>query len=133
MKQKVLAYIYRDSSKSELLVFDHVKFTEVSPQVVGGTLEKGETPKLAVVREVFEEAGIKVVNPKLVGSFPFYRSDIDQQQVRHVFEFISHELPSSWTHTVSSGEEDEGLEFHFHWLNVEEAKKRLVADMGAYL
>jgi 8-oxo-dGTP pyrophosphatase MutT (NUDIX family) len=133
MKQKVLAYIYRDSSRSELLVFDHLNFPEVSPQVVGGSLEQGETPESAVMREVFEEAGIKVENPKLVGSFPFFRSDISQQQVRHVFEFISRDLPSRWTHTVSSGEEDEGLEFHFQWLKVEEAKKRLVADLGAYL
>lgn len=74
MNQKVLAYIYRDSFKKELLVFEHCKYPEVSPQVIGGTLDFEESPESAVVREVFEEAGIKVENPKLVGSFLYYRA-----------------------------------------------------------
>jgi 8-oxo-dGTP pyrophosphatase MutT (NUDIX family) len=129
---KVLAYIYRDSTKREILVFDQHKYPEVSPQVVAGTLDNNETPEVAAVREVFEEAGLNVENPKLVGSFPFFRPDINQHQIRHVFEFISHDLPNSWTHIVSSGEEDKGMEFHFYWLQVAEAKKRLVAEMGTY-
>jgi 8-oxo-dGTP pyrophosphatase MutT (NUDIX family) len=133
MKQKILAYIYRDSFKQELLVFDHCKYPEVSPQVIGGTIDIDESPEDAVIREVFEEAGIKVENPKLVGSFLYYRADIKQHQMRHVFEFISSELPSSWTHNVSSGEEDKGMEFHFYWSKVENARKLLVADMGTYL
>lgn len=53
--------------------------------------------------------------------------------MRHVFEFISSELPSNWTHIVSSGEEDKGMVFHFYWLRVEEVRKHLVASKGTYL
>lgn len=133
MKQKILAYIYKDSSKRELLVFDHCKHPEVSPQVIGGSLDFGESSEAAVVREVYEEAGIKIENPKLIGSFPYYRADIDQKQIRHVFEIISNGLSNEWTHIVSSGEEDEGMEFRFYWLRIEDAREHLVADMGIYL
>jgi 8-oxo-dGTP pyrophosphatase MutT (NUDIX family) len=133
LKQKVLAYIYRDHSKAELLVFDHVKYAEVSPQVVGGTVEQNESPEDAIVREVFEEGGLKFNNPKFIGAFPYFRADINQQQVRHVFEFISKELPNHWMHTVSSGADDKGMSFRFYWLSVSKAKSLLVADMGAYL
>ncbi len=133
MKQKILAYIYRDSTRSELLVFDHSLNPEMSPQVIGGSIETDETPEKAVLREVYEEAGIWVENPKLLGSFPFLREDINQLQMRHVFEFVLSDLPTKWSHIVTSGEEDKGLEFHYYWLKVEDARARLISDMGTYL
>ena len=46
--EKVYAYI---TSENQLLVFKHVDFPEAGIQVPGGTLDAGETPKAAVLRE----------------------------------------------------------------------------------
>ena len=37
----------------------------------GGRMEKGENPEGSVVREVFEETGIKITEPKFVGILEF--------------------------------------------------------------
>ena len=54
MNPKVVAYI---TAGRRLLVFEHVRFTEARVQVVQGTVEGGETPKDAVMREAEEETG----------------------------------------------------------------------------
>ena len=42
-------------------------------------------------------------------------------------------LPDSWSHQVSSNDQDHNEVFHFYWLPIEEAKKRLVSEQGRYL
>ena len=53
---KVYAYI---THANKLLVFKHVDFPEAGIQVPAGTMDAGETPEMAVMREVFEETGLK--------------------------------------------------------------------------
>lgn len=53
--RKVLAYITRGD---ELLVFTHPASPEAGIQVPGGTIEDGESPEAAVLREAFEETGL---------------------------------------------------------------------------
>src|SRR6185437_14423165 len=53
--QKVLAYITWDD---KLLVFSHPDFPEAGIQVPAGTIESGEEPAVAVLREAFEETGL---------------------------------------------------------------------------
>lgn len=134
MKQKVLAYIFRhNGDQKELLVFDHVAYPEVSPQVIGGTVDQSESPEAAVIREIFEESGVSLALQGKIGEFEYYREDIDELQLRHVFSFETNGLKDSWTHVVSAGVEDSGLEFYFYWLPLEIAKKTLVGNMGDYL
>ena len=47
-RNKVFAYIIRGE---HLLVFRHVDFPEAGIQIPGGTMEGGEDPALAVLRE----------------------------------------------------------------------------------
>ena len=49
--KKVYAYITR---ADRLLVFRHVDFPEAGVQVPGGTMDAGETPEGAVLREAAE-------------------------------------------------------------------------------
>ena len=55
---KVLAYITRGD---ELLVFRHRYFPEAGLQVPAGTVEEGESPHDAVLREAYEESGLQQV------------------------------------------------------------------------
>lgn len=55
LKQKVYAYI---TCGSRLLVFEHPHVPEAGIQVPGGTVEAGELPEAAVLREAHEETGL---------------------------------------------------------------------------
>ena len=56
---------------------------------LGGKFEPGETPEECAVREVLEESGLKIANPKLKGilSFPGFSNDEDW----YAFVFLIHE------------------------------------------
>ena len=55
VKQKVFAYI---THNQHLLVFNHPFASEAGIQVPVGTIEEGEHPETAVLREAFEETGL---------------------------------------------------------------------------
>jgi 8-oxo-dGTP diphosphatase len=46
-----------------------------------GTMEHGETPQEAVLREVMEETGLQVEIMGLVGAFHFYRGPLKEESV----------------------------------------------------
>ena len=52
---KVVAYI---TFERRLLVFEHVRIPEAGVQIVQGTVEEGEAPEGAVMREAEEETGL---------------------------------------------------------------------------
>ena len=61
---KVFAYI---THGTRLLVFDHVDFPEDAPQVPAGTRPDDEDPEAAVLREAWEETGIRPEDVEVVG------------------------------------------------------------------
>jgi 8-oxo-dGTP diphosphatase len=46
---------------------------------LGGKFNAGESPEECVIREVFEESGLTIQNPKLCGfmTFPGFKDDVD--------------------------------------------------------
>lgn len=57
MIEKVTAFILRDTGDDrELLIFKH---PTAGLQVPAGTIEPGESPEQAVIREVYEETGLR--------------------------------------------------------------------------
>jgi 8-oxo-dGTP pyrophosphatase MutT (NUDIX family) len=54
-RHKVYAYITRGD---QLLVFRHIDFPGAGIQTPGGTIEEGEEPEDAVLREAVEETGL---------------------------------------------------------------------------
>jgi len=115
---KALAYVVKDG---KLLAFRHVDFSfeEVGLQVPGGTIEPGETPEVAVLRELKEETGydcFEIVKKLGVDTYDIspYRYEI---QERHIFLVRpTAPLPDRWL----SQEEHEGTrpptKFENFWL-----------------
>ncbi len=134
-KKKVLAYIFRmNNGTKELLVFDHRGVPEVNPQVPAGTVDSGEKPRDAVLREVYEETGLKLTSFDFsLGQYDYHPQDLEQLHRRSIYIFNIQESRDEWRHIVSTGEEDKGMKFDFYWLPVEKARKTLVAKMGDYL
>ncbi|HYF78640.1 MAG TPA: NUDIX domain-containing protein [Symbiobacteriaceae bacterium] len=135
MREKVLAYVTREAGgQLELLVFDHVDFPEAGTQVPGGSIDPGETPDQAVLRETHEESGLTDVPiVKYLGCFPAAPVEV-QVLHRHVYHLAATKaLPDRWEHVVSSGTDDKGLRFRFHWIPVTEAVAGLIGQQGIYV
>ena len=86
---KVYAYITR---QEQLLVFRHVDFLEVGIQVPGGTVEEGEPPDVAVMREASEETSLEGLRPaSYLGEFKWRSSGIGHRNF-HLRQFYHNEL-----------------------------------------
>lgn len=132
-KDKVVAYIIRQKGiRTELLVFDHDKVhSEAGTQVPAGTVDANENFEEALLREIVEEAGIQ--NLKIVekiDQYTFFRETHGCFNRRHIFTLqSSEELPDRWTHTVTGHGIDQNLNFHYYWIDIEEAKGKLSARL----
>ena len=73
-----LCYVKRDSHT--LMVYRNKKANDIHEgkwNGLGGKFEAGETPEECVIREIFEESGLSIYNPKLCGLliFPNFKGD----------------------------------------------------------
>ncbi len=131
-KRKAVVYALRErAGRREVLVFDHAKFPEVSPQVPSGSVERGEDVLDGALREFIEESGARLENKlKFVGSYVFYKPHVDRFQERFHFIVEAGNLPDHWTHFVTGEGSDRNLEFRYYWLDVREAAAKLQIGLG---
>ncbi len=93
MKLATLCYV-RDAKNLTTLMLHRVKkendMHEGKWNGLGGKFEDGETPEECVIREVLEESGLSISNPKLQGfiTFPAF----DQFEDWYVFVFTADEF-----------------------------------------
>ena len=81
----------------------------------GGHVEKGESFTDAVIREVFEETGLKISSPKICGIKDWMRKD----GTRYMVLFYK---TDKFEGTVTSSDEGE-----VYWIELEEMKQKKLA------
>ena len=114
--EKVGAFVIRRSPNgaAKLLLFSHVDHPAAPIQIPGGTIDPGETPDEALLRELKEESGLE--------GLPILRkigiSEVPWNDVllrRHCYLLDGTGLPDTWNHAVTGGGEDQGLTFAYAW------------------
>ncbi len=136
IRDKALAYVLREAASGpEVLVFEHEGRPQAGMQVPAGTVDAGETPMQAAVRELAEESGLTVGGrPTEVGTFDHFHPQKQEWHRRHVFRFEAPEgLPAGWTHVVSGEGKDRGRRFRYFWCDARVAETTLAGAQGAYL
>lgn len=136
MREKVVAYI---TSGARLLVFAHVDSPEAGVQVPAGTIEAGEDPAEAVVREACEETGLcdlEVRSCLGAQDYRFVRGTTAHFHRRHYFHLVAAgAVPERWRHLErhpSTGGPDP-IAFELHWARIPDEVPPLAAELGAFL
>ena len=98
-KRKAFAYITRGN---DLLLFRHLDFPEAGLQVPAGTVEEGETPPIAALREAAEETGldeltlIEYLGYQERDMSDYGKAEIHQRYFYHLY--FEGETPPRWQH-----------------------------------
>lgn len=132
--EKAVACVVRQGlHQPELLVFRH---PSGNVQVPKGTLEFGEAPEVAVLRELQEESGISALRraskiaelliPKVENASPTSRQRVHRWHVFRLEPAIV--LPERWQHRATGSQEEEGLTFDFFWIPLADAGQVVQAD-----
>ena len=134
--RKVVAYV---TQGDRLLVFRHTRHPEAGIQVPAGTIEEGESPEQAALREAREETGLDDLEIRsalgmrrtrlLVGGRP-------EVHVRHFFHLVLQgKAPARWTHFEEhpSDGRPAPIEFEFYWVRFPGEVPELSGGQGELL
>jgi 8-oxo-dGTP pyrophosphatase MutT (NUDIX family) len=120
-RNKVYAYV---TNRDRLLVFTHADEPEAGIQVPGGTVEPGEDPDLAVVREAFEETGLAdlrvagLLGEVTVDMTVHGRAELARRRFYHLIcPGVPAEEWRHWERHPSEGELRE-IAFDFFWVPI---------------
>ncbi len=144
MKRKVYAYI---THGERLLVFSHPDSPEAGIQVPGGTVEDGETPEEAAMREATEETGLTGLQMKaLLGQVDRWIPELQQWHRRWFYHLTAADpLPERWHHAEATpsdvsppdGSPSDGsqgpIRFEFFWARLPGGIPALSGDLGQML
>ncbi len=116
---KATAYITRGPL---LLVFDHVEYPDQAPQVPAGTMEPGETPSQAVLREAREETGLddlqisRYLGDIVVGVETARGPEVHH---RHFFHLLCPgPTPERWQHEETCGGTRAPIPLELYWVRM---------------
>ncbi|MFY1679369.1 NUDIX hydrolase [Streptomyces sp. WMMC905] len=115
---RVAAYVVRNRTVPEVLVFDHIGMPEAGTQVPAGGAKPGERLEEAVLREVAEETGLLTATVvRQIATENKSHPDTGQPR-RTSFFFLqaSAETPDAWDHHVNGDGDDAGLTFTCRFL-----------------
>ncbi|OED38582.1 hypothetical protein AB833_18770 [Chromatiales bacterium (ex Bugula neritina AB1)] len=120
MRHRVFTYITR---KRELLIFDHVDQRYLEPQIPGGTIESGEIPHHAAIREATEETGLENFRiVRFLGSYEKDLSPLGHHEKIHAWFYhlnTDDKTPERWRHFEEhSSATSTAIEFELYWVPV---------------
>ncbi len=91
LRQRVFIYI---TYQGKLLVFDYVDNPDLRMQVPGGTIEEGELPAHAAIREAKEETGLPEISLKsFLGEFEKDLAPFGREETIHAWFFPCQKSP----------------------------------------
>ncbi len=130
------AYAYVTSGR-RLLVFRHVHFPEAGLQVPAGTIDAGEEPADAVLREAEEETGLRGLQlVSFIARDERDMSDCGANELQHRWFFhlrYDGQVKESWRHAETSGGKTEPIWFEFFWADLPDGVPKLVANYDDYV
>lgn len=122
--KKVVAYIVKDG---RVVVIQHADFplAETGLQVPAGTIKPGELPEYAVLREAYEETGLKnlrIVSYLGAGEYDM-RPYADEIHARHYFHLTAddEELPEKWEWQESHDGIGDPTRFELYWIDLKQS------------
>ncbi|HUH36767.1 MAG TPA: NUDIX domain-containing protein [Spongiibacteraceae bacterium] len=125
MRHRVFTYI---TQGPKLLVLDYVDGSYVEPQIPGGTIEPGESPAQAALREAREEtglSGLKVVS--FLGSFISDLRAIGRNETIKAWFFhleAAGPTPQRWRHAESDPHDGSApVYIELYWVPMESIPK----------
>jgi 8-oxo-dGTP pyrophosphatase MutT (NUDIX family) len=133
LKRKAYAYV---TNRDRLLVFSHPHAPEAGIQVPAGTIEPGEHPRDAVLREAREETGLDGLQVlRFLGDDVRDMRDIGKDEVHHRYFFhlaCDGDPPARWrNHEISAddrGATDPPPLFELFWADLPGGVPPLLAD-----
>ena len=130
IKRKVLAYI---THQQKLLVFSHPYAPEAGIQVPAGTIEEGEVPEHAVLREAFEETGLTdLVLDGFLGEQERDMADFGREEIhyRYFYHLRFQGKPQAvWQYAeLSPSDSHEPHIFELFWATLPDQVPELIAD-----
>ncbi len=131
MVEKALSYITRGQ---RLLVFRQPDFPEQGVQVPGGSVELGEQPAVAALREAREETGLRELTVRRYLGSAEYRLKVDAgpPHLRHFFHLsFEGRTAASWLHPGSRRATGALVQFELWWEPIH--RVRLDWEMDALL
>jgi 8-oxo-dGTP pyrophosphatase MutT (NUDIX family) len=135
-KQKVVAYVTRGD---RLLVFSQPNGVDAGIQVPAGTMEPGETPEEAVLREAYEETGlghleiVSFLGERDIDQRPYGKNEIHHRYFFHLC--CLEDTPEQWLHeeTDPHGGSTEQIILAFSWAIYPDKVPDIAAEQGALL
>lgn len=132
--KKVVAYV---TQRDRLLVFRHVA-SEAGIQVPAGTVEDGELPDDAVIREAGEETGLEGLEIRsFLGTrdqdmLPWGKVEIHSRHFYHI-AYLG-ETTDCWRHfELTPSDSTRPIEFELFWVKFPDHVPELAAGLGDML
>jgi 8-oxo-dGTP diphosphatase len=126
LREKVFAYI---TYGERLLVFSHPDFPEAGIQVPAGTMHEGEDPEEEVMREAFEETGLRGLRLNaFLGECDFPAPERNEVHRRRFYHLVCDgEPPERWRHdeTDPGDGTTEAITFELFWVKLRDEVPQL--------
>lgn len=134
--RKAFAYV---TSGTRLLLFTHPDHPEAGIQVPAGTMQRGESPLDAALREAREETHLDALYPgRWLGRDVFDAHAIGRDELhdRWFWHLVAEsDVPESWRHgeAFASNGQSGQIAFDFFWIDLRDRLPDLAADHDRFI